>query len=141
MSELPTPPNPPTTPHVTRALARIESAKAEVDADAVFAWVLDTLGHEHLYRYAERQRITLHEMCDSTEAPLARTIVIWAADGSGFALVPHGQDPRATLRRLREQVAERDEETRLTADFQASVAAGHVEDIDAWHARTSPEGR
>lgn len=148
------------TPEVATALARLSADRLTVSPDlaecldaisdlikisgkpdAVYAWVLDTLGREHLYRYAERQRITLHEMCDSVDAPLARTVVVWTADGSGFAVVPHGQDPRLTLLRLREQVAERDEETRLAADFQASVAAGHVESFDAWHARTSQAGR
>ncbi|CAM5718667.1 hypothetical protein SALBM135S_02771 [Streptomyces alboniger] len=58
-----------------------------------------------------------------------------------MAIVPEGQDPALSLLQLREEIAQRAEDQRQSAVFQASVAAGHVESIDAWHARTAKASR
>ncbi|MDQ0933770.1 hypothetical protein [Streptomyces turgidiscabies] len=158
MTELPTATTP--SPTVAHALADIEAAKLIagqdvidcLDAvgdiirlvgqpDAVFAWVLDILGREHLNQFAARHRIKLHESRAVDEEHLARTVVIWTAEGEGLAIIPPGQAPAATLVQLREEIAQRDEDVQRARDFQASVAAGHVEDVDAWHARTSKAAR
>lgn len=156
MTQPPTASEPSNTPAVCRALADIEAAKLVVDQavgecldaigdlirvsgdpDAVFAWVLDTLGREHLRQFAAKRRIRVHESRAVDEDLLAKTVVIWAADGDGLAIVPPGQPPATTIVQLREEIASRDEDVQRALDFQASVAAGHVEDIEAWHARTS----
>lgn len=159
MSELPTAAAPSTKPVVARALAHIEAAKlADPDIveclDAigdlirisgnpkgVFAWVLDTLGREHLKQFAARHRVTLHESRAVDEEHLDKTVIIWAADGKGLAIVPPSQPPATTLVQLREEIAEREADEQRALDFQASVAAGHVEDVEAWHARTSEAAR
>lgn len=109
--------------------------------DAVFAWVLDTLGREHLAQYAAQHRIKLHQSRAVDEELLARTVIIWAADGEGMAIIPPGQQPATSLVQLRKELAEREEDEQRARDFQASVAAGHVESVHAWHARTSADGR
>ncbi|MDX3087155.1 hypothetical protein PV620_30090 [Streptomyces sp. ME02-6978a] len=153
MSELPTAATPPTTQQV--ALASIEAAKLTagqdvidcLDAigdliritgqpDAVFDWVRDTLNREELHCLATRHRITLHESRAADEELLPRTTVIWTVGGEGMALYPAGQRPAATLLQLREEIAQRQEDVQRAADFQATVAAGHLEDLDTWHART-----
>jgi hypothetical protein len=145
---------------VRRAIADIEAAKLLVDPavgecldaigdlvrlsgepDAIYAWVLDTLGREHLAQYAARHRITVHQSRAVDEEHLDKTVVIWAADGAAMAIVPPGQPPSTTLLQLREEIAERHAEAQRCLDFQASVAAGHVEDVETWHARTSQAGR
>lgn len=154
MSELPTAVEPSTTPEVAGALANIEAAKLAdpsiadcLDAigdliritgkpDLIYAWVIGTLGREHLAQFAARHRIKLHQSRAVAEEQLARTVIIWAADGEGMAIIPTGQPPATTLLQLREEIARREEETRLAVSFQASVAAGHVESVDAWHDRT-----
>jgi hypothetical protein len=148
------------TPGVATALARLAADRLTVSPDmaecldaisdliritgkpdAVYAWVLDTLGREHLAQFAARHRITVHQSRAVGEDLLARTVVIWAADGKGMAIIPPGQPPATALLQLREEVAQREEDERRAADFQASVAAGHVESIDAWHARASQARR
>jgi hypothetical protein len=156
MPELPTAAMP--SPSVARALAKIEAAQmlaaddvAEcLDAiadiisitgqpDAVFAWVLDSLGREHLNQFAAQNHIKLHESRAVDEEHLAKTVIIWTVDGEGMAITPPGQRPAATLLQLREEIAQRAEEEQRGRDFQASVTAGHVESVDAWHARTSTQ--
>lgn len=148
------------TPAVRRAIADIETAKLLVDhavgecldaigdlitlsgqPDAVYAWVLDTLGREHLKHFAARHGITVHQSRAVDEEHLDKTVVIWTAGGGAMAIVPPGQPPSTTLLQLREEIAERDADAQRAVDFQASVAAGHVEGVDAWHARTSQAGR
>ncbi|MFJ8603425.1 hypothetical protein ACIREM_32905 [Streptomyces shenzhenensis] len=155
MSELPTAAEPSTTPDVASALRAIEAAKladpeiAEcLDAigdliritgepDTVFDWVTKTLGREHLRAWAFRSGITLHESRATEEEQPPRAFIVWAAEGEAFAIIPAEQPPARTLLQLREELAQHDEELRLAVSFQASVAAGHVEDVDAWHARTT----
>lgn len=158
MSELPTAPKPPTMPQA--ALASIEAAKLTagqdvidcLDAigdlvritgqpDAVFAWVLYTLSREELRVLAAQHRITLHESRAADEDQLPRAVVIWTADGAGLAIVPGGQRPADTVLQLREEIAQRQEDAQRAADFQASVAAGHVEDVETWSFRTTQAGR
>jgi hypothetical protein len=160
MTQPPTAPEPSTTPATRRALAHIEASKLVVDQavgecldaigdlirisgepDAVFAWVLDTFGREHLAQFAARHRITVHQSRAVDEEHLDKTVVIWAADGRAMAIVPPRQPPSTTLLQLREEIAERDADAQRALDFQASVAAGHVEDVEAWHARTSQARR
>jgi hypothetical protein len=158
MSELPTAPKAPTTPQV--ALASIEAAKLTagqdvidcLDAigdliritgqpDAVFNWVLHTLGREELRVLAAQHRITLHESRATEEEQLPRAIVIWTVDGTGLAIIPVGQRPATTVLQLREEIAQRHEEAQRAVDFQASIAAGHVEDVETWSSRTTQAGR
>ncbi|MFG3323755.1 hypothetical protein ACGF3J_37490 [Streptomyces sp. NPDC048171] len=153
MSEPPTAVTPTTTPDA--ALAGIETAKLSADQglvecldaigdliritgepDAVFRWLRYTFGREELRVLASRHRLTLHESRAEDEERLARAVIIWTADGSGMALYPAGQRPATTLLQLREEIAQRQADERKALDFQASVAAGHVEDVDAWHVRT-----
>ncbi|MET8982103.1 hypothetical protein ABZX85_41625 [Streptomyces sp. NPDC004539] len=160
MSELPTAAEPSIKPETARALASIESAKLTADQDVaecldaigdlvritgapegVFAWVRDFLGREQLSAFATRHRIKLLVSGADTKHQPARTIVIWDADGTGLAIVPAGQRPTDTVLHLREEIAHRDEEVQRARDFQESVASGHVEDIDAWHARTAEAGK
>ncbi|MFM9594002.1 hypothetical protein ACKI1O_32020 [Streptomyces scabiei] len=148
------------TPAVRRAIADIEAAKLLVDhavgecldaigdlvmisgePDAVFAWVLDTLGREHLAQFAAQHQITVHHSRAVDEEHLDKTVVIRTAGGGAMAIVPTGQPPSTTLLQLREEIAERDADAQRAADFQASVAAGHVEGVDAWHTRTSTAAR
>ncbi|MGJ5898584.1 hypothetical protein ACSCBZ_42600 [Streptomyces niveiscabiei] len=156
MSELPTAAEPSAAPETARALASIEAAKLVVDQDiaecldavgdliritscpsGVFAWVVDLLSREQLSAVSTHHRITVHESRADAKDQLDRTVVIWTADGSGLAIVPAGQRPADTLLNLREEIALRDQEAQQARDFQESVAAGHVEDLDAWHARTT----
>lgn len=156
MAELPTAVTPTTTPAIAQALASIEAAKltagtsvAEcLDAvgdliritrnpSVVFDWVVRLLEGETLKHFAAQNRITLHESRATDEEQLPRATVIWTADGTGMAIIPQGQHPATVLLQLHEEVAQRQEDMRRAADFQATVAAGHVEDLATWHARTS----
>ncbi|MEV0526606.1 hypothetical protein AB0I66_24495 [Streptomyces sp. NPDC050439] len=156
MAELPTAAAPSTTPAVTQALANIEASKLTAGASVaecldavgdliritrkpsvVFDWVIRLLEGETLKYFAAQSRIILHESRATEEERLPRAIVIWMADGTGMAIVPQGQHPHTVLLQLHEEVAQRQEDMRRAAAFQASVAAGHVESVDTWHARTS----
>lgn len=156
MSELPTAAAPSTTPDVTRALASIEAAKLTAGQDviecldaigdliritgapaSIYEWVVHFLGRETLRQFAVQQHLTLHESRAVGDEQLTHAVIIWSADGAGLALIPTGQNPAASLVQLREEVAQRAEDVQRALDFQASVAEGHVEDIDAWHARTA----
>lgn len=160
MAELPTAAVPSTTPEVARALAAIEASKllAEpgliecLDAigdliritgapESIYEWVVHFLGRETLRQFAAHHHIALHESRAADEEQLPRSVIIWTADGTGLAIVPQGQHPGTALLQLREEIAQREQELRLTADFEATVAAGHTEDVDAWHARTSEASR
>ncbi|MFJ8109953.1 hypothetical protein [Streptomyces sp. NPDC096132] len=159
MSELPTATEPPTTPDVARTLADIEAAKLGASPDVAecltaigdlvritgtpktLDWVRDFLGREELQVFAEQHHVTIHESRATGEEQLDRTVVIWTAGDEGLALVPAGQRPAATLLQLREETAQREEELQRAADFQASVAAGHVESLDDWDARTTQAGK
>jgi hypothetical protein len=96
---------------------------------------------EQLRVFAAQNGLTVHESRAVDEDLLNRTVILWTADGKGLALVPTGQAPATTLLRLREEVAQRAEDVQRALDFQASVTAGHVEDVDAWYARTSKAAR
>jgi hypothetical protein len=109
VTELPTDATPSTTPEAARALAD----------------------------FADQHGLTVRESRAVDEDLLNRTVVLWTAEGKGLALVPTGQAPATTLLRLREEVVQRAEDMQRAIDFQASVKAGHVEDVEAWHARTS----
>lgn len=145
---------------VTRALADIEAAKREVDADvaacldavadlirqtsdpdAVFGRVLDGFAREELRVLTAAHGVRLVE--SSAEAvesgALPETRVFWEFNGSALAVVPRGQRPADTLAQLRAAIAERAAEQQLGESFQASVAAGDVEDLDSWHARVTAE--
>lgn len=155
MTELPTDAAPSITPDVARVLADIEAAKLLVDEDLAeclgavgdlvritntpktLNWVTDFLGREELRVFTIQHGLTVYESRAVDEDLMNRTTVLWTADGKGLALVPTGQAPAATLLRLRKEVAQRAEDEQRALDFQASVAAGHVEDLDTWHARTS----
>lgn len=107
------------------------------DPVRVIDWVLSAVSREDLQLLAVQQGITLHES-NADEQPVT-TFVIWTATG-GMAIVPHDQHPTDTLVQLRAAIAERQEEELLSAAFQASVAAGHVEDLvnstaTAWKAQ------
>lgn len=159
MTELPTDAAPSTTPDVARMLADIEAAKLLVSEDVAeclgavgdlvritgtpktLDWVVNLLGREELRVFVVQHGLTVHESRAVDEDLLNQTTVLWTADGNGLALVPTGQAPAATLLRLREEVALRAEDAQRALDFQASVAAGHVEDLDTWHARTSKAAR
>lgn len=160
MAELPTAATPSTTPAVAQALASIEASKLTAGASvaecldavgdliritrnpsAVFDWVIRLLEGETLKHFAAQHRITLHESRATDEEQLPRAIVIWTADGTGMAIAPQGQHPATVLLQLHEEIAQRDEELKRAADFQATLAAGHVEGVSAWHARTSQAGR
>lgn len=155
MTELPTAAEPPTTPEVALALRNIEAAtladpeiaeclgaigdliRITGKPDAVFDWVANTLGREHLRAFGERNGITLHVSRACAEEQPPRTFVIWSFDGRGLAVIPGGQSPADTILQLREELAERDEDLQRITDFQASVTAGHVEGVDEWFDRTN----
>lgn len=158
MSELPTAVTPSTTPDVARALADIEAVKHGAEPDVVeclvaiadlvkqtgdpagvFDSVLDAFAREEIRVLAAAHSVRL---CTTTAEPITsgyrnETFVVWQADGTGIAAIPRGQNPRDALDQLRGFIRARKEEQRLAADFQASVAAGHVEDVDVWFARVS----
>lgn len=147
-----------TSPKVTRALADIEAAKSEVDPlvalcldavadlvretgdpDAVFDSILARIACEDVERLAAAHGLRL---CRSTEesvddGTVTEVVLCWPT----FAILPHGQEPRTSRDQLRAAIAERLEEERLGAAFQASVAAGPTEDVDTWHARTAQAAR
>jgi hypothetical protein len=150
MEQLPTAPaEAPDTPAVSRALARIAAAKEGADAAetecldavadlvrahgdpvAVFDSVLAQLAREQVRVTAAAYGLRLYS---STEASVddghaTEVLVFWPS----FAIVPHGQKPVDTLTQLRARIAEREEEHRLSADFQAKVASGHVGDVSTW---------
>lgn len=158
MAELPTAVTPSTTPEVANALAAIEASKllaepavAEcLDAvgdliritgapDRTFDLVQRFLAGETLRQYAALQCIQLHESRAMDEEQPPRVFVIWPVEGNPMAIIPGSQHPSVSLLQLREEVARRAEEKQLAASFQASVTAGHVESVNAWHARTSDE--
>ncbi|MEW2161413.1 hypothetical protein AB0912_00150 [Streptomyces sp. NPDC007084] len=160
MAELPTAVTPSTTPEAARALAAIEASKllAEPDVaecldaigeliritgapESIFDWVQHLLAGETLRQYAALQHIRLHVSRAGAEDQPSKTFVIWAANGDAMAIVPEGQHPAVSLLQMREDVARRAEEKQLAASFQASATAGHVETVDAWHARTSSVAR
>lgn len=160
MAELPTADKPSTTPEVARALAAIEASKLLAEKDvaecldaigdliritgapaAIFDWVQHLLTGEALRQYATLQCIRLHTSRATDEEEPPQVFVIWTAEGDAMAIIPGGQHPSASLLQLREEVARHEEEKTLAADFQASVAAGHVETVDAWDARTSRAAR
>jgi len=152
MSELPT------AAKVARALADIEAVKhgAEpavvecLDAIAdmvrkstcpatVFDFVLGAFAREEIRVLAAAHSVRLYE---TTTPPVTcgyrdELFVVWQADGTGIAAIPRGQAPRDSLEQLRAFIRTRQEERRLAADFQASVAAGYVEGLDAWDARVN----
>jgi hypothetical protein len=156
MAELPTVETTTTTPEAARALAAIEAAKLLADRDVtecldaigdliritgapdvVFTWVRRLFGRENLRQYAAQQHLKLHESRASDEEQLPRAVIIWTADGEGLAILPPKQDPATSLLQLREEIARRQEDEQRATDFQATVKAGHVEDVDTWHARTN----
>jgi hypothetical protein len=156
MAELPTVASATTTPEAARALAGIEAAKLLADKDvtecldaigdliritgapeAIFTWVRRLFARENLRQYAAQQHLKLHESRAADEEQLNRTVVIWTVGGEGLAIVPPGQDPATSLLHLRQEIAQRAEDQQRAVDFQASVAAGLVEDADTWNARTT----
>lgn len=160
MAELPTAATPSTTPEVSRALAAIEASKLLAEQDvaecldaigdliritgapaATLEFVQRFLGGETLRQYAALQNIRLHISRARAEDQPPRTFVIWTTDGDAMGIIPEGQHPSVSLLQMREEVARRAEEKQLAADFQTSVTAGHVETVDAWHARTSKATR
>ncbi|MEU8728734.1 hypothetical protein AB0C68_05060 [Streptomyces tendae] len=98
-------------------------------------------GAEALAAFAAQHTITVHVTRTADDEQPAAAVVIWRHDGTALALVPRQQSPADTLAQLRAEVAERQEEQRLSAAFQASVAAGHVEDINTWFARITKADR
>lgn len=66
------------------------------------------------------------------------TFLMWR---ERLVIVPHGQDATETLTQLRAALEAQAQEIQLARDFEASVAAGHVEDVEAWYARTSKAAR
>jgi hypothetical protein len=158
MAELPTVATPTTTPEVARALADIEAVKdgaepavvecltaiADLvqqtgDPVSVFDSVLDAFAREEIRVLAAAHSVRLYATTTDpvTSAYSADTFVVWQADGTGIAAIPRGQKPTEALAQLRGFIHDRQEQTRLAADFQASVAAGHVEDVETWYARTA----
>lgn len=148
------------TPDVSRALADIEAVKhgaepavveclaaiADLieetgDPAGVFDSVLDAFAREELRVLAAAHRVRLH-MTSARPVSLGYrndTFLVWQADGTGIAAVPREQRPRDALAQLRGFVQAREEEQRLADAFQASVTAGYVEGLDAWHVRTSTQ--
>ncbi|MGW0347595.1 hypothetical protein ACWDX8_13435 [Streptomyces anthocyanicus] len=94
-----------------------------------------------LAAFAAQHSITVHVTRVADDEQPAAAVVIWRHDGTALALVPQQQSPTDILAQLRAEVAERQEEQRLSAAFQASAAAGHVEDVDTWHARVAKAAR
>jgi len=158
MTELPTTATPPTTAEVTRALADIEAvtqgaepavvecltAIADLirqtgDPASVFDSVLSAFAREEIRVLAAAHSVRLYVTTTEpvTSSYRDEVFVVWQADGTGIAAIPRGQKPRDALDQLRGFIRARQEEERLAADFQASVAAGHVESLDAWHARVA----
>ncbi|MEW2424870.1 hypothetical protein AB0911_30520 [Streptomyces nigra] len=155
MPELPTVAATTATPEVARALAGIEAAKLLADQDVtecleaiadliritgapetIYTWVRHLFGRENLRQYAAQQHLKLHQS-RAADDEQSRAVIIWTADGDDLAIVPAGQDPTTSLLQLREEVARHAEETQRASDFQASLAAGLVEDVDVWCARTT----
>ncbi|MCH0555787.1 hypothetical protein [Streptomyces sp. MUM 16J] len=144
-----------TSPEVTRTLAAIEAAKKELEhpevrrcLDAIAALIKQTSNPDAvlervLERFAAEELLALAgahglHLFASTEASVdvgtvTALVVFWPS----FAIVPHGQKPTASLAQLRAAIAARVAEQQLAADFQASVAAGHTENVDDWYARTT----
>ncbi|MFD4259986.1 hypothetical protein ACFWR9_20795 [Streptomyces sp. NPDC058534] len=144
------------TPDVAQALDRIDGLRADSpspayqrmldgiadmiretgDPRAVFDRVLEGLAAADALALARQQGLQLHRASkESTEdGTVTETVVFWPAH---LAIVPRGQRATDTLTQLRTAVGERERDEQRARDFQASVAAGHVENVDAWHARTS----
>jgi hypothetical protein len=139
---------------VARALAAIAAAKvgadqgtveyldlvAEMvetyrDPDLVFDRVLAGLRRERLQALAETHGLRLYysSQQSAAEGTVTEAVVFWPS----VALLPHGQDPAVSLAQLRKAIAEREREQRIAVSFQASVTAGHVEDVDSWYDHTS----
>ncbi len=68
---------------------------------------------------------------------VTETTLMWHEQ---LVIVPTGQDPAETLAQLREALKAQADEIQRARDFEASVAAGHVEDVEAWGARVSKGG-
>ncbi|WP_431997756.1 hypothetical protein [Streptomyces fungicidicus] len=151
MKQLPTPRTQPPSPAVVRALADIETATqdaepavAEVlglvaelivqhgDPAPVFDRVINALAREEIKALSSSHCLTLHTTRAAAQA--TELHVIWTATG-GLAIVPRSLSPRVVLEQLRAAIAELEEEERLTAGFQASVASGYVEAVEDWAAR------
>ncbi|MFJ8154845.1 hypothetical protein [Streptomyces sp. NPDC094468] len=160
MAELPTATAPSSKSDVARALRQIEAAKLGTDPDvaecldaigdliritgapaSIFAWARHTFTRENLRQYAAQQHIKLHESRAADEDQAHRTFVIWTAGGEGMGIIPAGQDPAVSLLQLREEVERRAEEAALAANFQDTVAAGHIEDAETWYARAFQAGK
>ncbi|GAA5033003.1 hypothetical protein [Streptomyces siamensis] len=144
------------SPGVAEALARLDAVRADdanpayrrmVDAIAeliiktgnpamVFERVLEGLAAQDVTETAARHGLLLHraDQAATEDGTFAELAVFWPAH---LAVLPHGQPATVTLVQLRAAVAEHEQSERLAADFQASVAAGHVEDLNTWHARTT----
>jgi hypothetical protein len=157
VQQLPTPPMSPPSAAVMRALTDIEAAKQNAEPavaefldlvgqlvvqhgnpDAVLSRVIDALAHEEIRALGSTYCLTLHTT-RAVEQPTTLHVV-WTATG-GLAIVPRSLGPRAVLEQLRAAVAEREEEARLSRDFQASAAAGYVESVEDWATRTNEAGR
>ncbi|MFF8910202.1 hypothetical protein [Streptomyces olivaceoviridis] len=155
MAQLPTPPDGPTSEQVALALASIEAAKQDIDhsevarcldavanlirqtgdPDAVFDRVLERFAAEELLALAAAHGLHLFASTEASvdNGTLTELTVFWPS----FAIVPHQQKATVSLDQLRQALAERAREQQLAADFQASAAAGHTEDIDTWYDRVT----
>lgn len=113
---------------VAECLGTIADLVAQTsDPSAVLDRVRLVLAREDLEQVAADHHVTLHETRAPAAEQLADTVVIWTARGGGLAVIPYGQHPADTLAQVRAALAERAEERRLTAEFQAAVAAGASE--------------
>ncbi|MFJ6561890.1 hypothetical protein ACIQMV_18915 [Streptomyces sp. NPDC091412] len=122
-----------------RALAAIEAAKRDAaqdvaecldlvadmvktyrDPDVVFDRILAGLRRESLQALAAVNGLRLYYSSQQavTEGTVRELVAFWPS----FAILPHGQDPADSLAQLRAAITERDEEVRLAAEFQATVA-------------------
>ncbi|MFJ1653664.1 hypothetical protein ACIOC2_20200 [Streptomyces sp. NPDC088337] len=122
-----------------RALAAIEAAKRDADQDVaecldlvadmvktyrdpdvVFDRILAGLRRESLQALAAVTGLRLYYSSQQavTEGTVRELVVFWPS----FAILPHGQDPADSLTQLRAAIAEREDEQKKAAAFQASVA-------------------
>ncbi|MFE9920436.1 hypothetical protein ACFYQA_02280 [Streptomyces sp. NPDC005774] len=155
MKQLPTPRTPSPSAAVMRAITSIELAKQDAeppvaefldyvgqliaqrgDPTAVLDSVSDALAREEIRALGNSYCLTLHTT-RAADQP-TELHVVWNATG-GLVIVPQALGPRLVLTKLRAAIAELEEEERLSADFQASVAAGYVEDVDTWFSRTQAD--
>lgn len=142
------------SPEVSRALASIDAAKQDSDPevarcldavadlirqsgapDTIFERVIQGLASEELRALAASHGLQLFLSTEASvdEGTVTDVVLFWP----NFAILPHGQTARASLDQLRAAIAGRLTEDQLAADFQASVAAGHTETVEAWYARTT----